>query len=120
MTANEQGSHAGPVTLKCNRDGLPALAGAAGWPNRWGSHSTYQSGTPRFIVDVDHKITTGIIHLRAPSEVNYPDVLSKCWLTWSFGDQRPHNLNLGTPVCGRGLGVLAQIHPETLRCTFGD
>jgi len=30
FTPNEQRSHAGPVTLKCNRDGLPALAAACG------------------------------------------------------------------------------------------
>jgi len=27
---NDQRSHAGPRMLKCNRDGLPAVAGAAG------------------------------------------------------------------------------------------
>jgi len=27
--ANDERSHAGPKTVKCNRDGLPALAGAA-------------------------------------------------------------------------------------------
>jgi len=30
--ANGQRSHAGPVTLDCERDALPALAAASGWP----------------------------------------------------------------------------------------
>ena len=65
---NAQRSHAGPGTLKCNRDGLPALAGASGYARSGENAKTRAAGRSGTTVLGRRVITEGSREVRDPSE----------------------------------------------------